>query len=724
MKLFEKISYLRKNRGMSQEQLAYELDVSRQAVHKWENGITTPEFEKIKRISEIFNITYDELLNDDLDFIDSSVTVKENQFDTCDPKKENVPTKKSRKSNILIPISVIFCVLISVLGVALSSSALIVALAKKPFNSVAPSYEYEITYQNTHDSYNPNALGFNENDDMIELYALYATGYMFDGWYVENKRVTLIDPKIKRNVDLIAKWSIIDYYIFLNDEDNPKNCSVLYYTIESPDVELPTITSENYNFEGWYNGEEKISTVKRGSAGNLTLLAKWTPKTFNIQYKEVEGASNNNQLTYQTNDNTITLNSPTKSGYTFLGWYTDKNYTNKISEIKSGSSGDITLYAKWVEGSYTVISNASDLKNISTKSNYILVDDIDLNGNEWTPIGTSYSAFNGIFNGNGYSISNFKITKAQEYVGFFAKNSGTIKNLTLNNFTIEISSDIDIDVGGLVGYDYKGTISNCCANGKISVNSYKVSAGILVGNAMNSTIKNSYSDGEVSVFSTDYNYVGGFAGWGGNVEISNCYSTASVSATSESNANRASSYTGGFIGGTSGAAEATDSTISNCYSTGNVISTANSKTESSSAYAGGFVGTGGGIFNNCYASGTVQATATSESNSTVFAYAGGFAGTSETLNNCLAATERVSATSTNFAFVGGLTNVGMYEETITNCYRNSNQSTIIQGEFEKTCTLGTSISLSIIKTKDFYETRLNWPISDWNFEDNSLPTLK
>ena len=101
MKLFEKISYLRKNRGMSQEQLAYELDVSRQAVHKWENGITTPEFEKIKRISEIFNITYDELLNDDLDFIDSSVTVKENQFDTCDPKKENVPTKKSRKSNIL-----------------------------------------------------------------------------------------------------------------------------------------------------------------------------------------------------------------------------------------------------------------------------------------------------------------------------------------------------------------------------------------------------------------------------------------------------------------------------------------------------------------------------------------------------------------------------------------------------------------------------------------------
>ncbi|MBQ8545619.1 MAG: helix-turn-helix transcriptional regulator [Clostridia bacterium] len=47
MKLSEKIVFLRKRQGMSQEQLANELDVSRQAVYKWETGITTPEIEKL-----------------------------------------------------------------------------------------------------------------------------------------------------------------------------------------------------------------------------------------------------------------------------------------------------------------------------------------------------------------------------------------------------------------------------------------------------------------------------------------------------------------------------------------------------------------------------------------------------------------------------------------------------------------------------------------------------
>ena len=52
---------------------------------------------------------------------------------------------------------------------------------------------------------------------------------------------------------------------------------------------------------------------------------------------------------------TITLKDPVKPGYTFEGWYMDGEFTDEITEIPQGSTGDITLYAKWVkEGDYTI----------------------------------------------------------------------------------------------------------------------------------------------------------------------------------------------------------------------------------------------------------------------------------------------------------------------------------------------------------------------------------
>ena len=67
MIISEKISILRKQRGMSQEQLAFALDVSRQAVYKWETGASTPDINKVKKIASYFNISFDTLLDDSLD---------------------------------------------------------------------------------------------------------------------------------------------------------------------------------------------------------------------------------------------------------------------------------------------------------------------------------------------------------------------------------------------------------------------------------------------------------------------------------------------------------------------------------------------------------------------------------------------------------------------------------------------------------------------------------
>ena len=65
MELKDKIQTLRKTKKLSQENLAEVLNISRQAVAKWENGETTPDINNLIQLSDIFNITLDRLLKDD-----------------------------------------------------------------------------------------------------------------------------------------------------------------------------------------------------------------------------------------------------------------------------------------------------------------------------------------------------------------------------------------------------------------------------------------------------------------------------------------------------------------------------------------------------------------------------------------------------------------------------------------------------------------------------------
>ncbi len=70
--LSQKIYALRRKSGLSQERLAEQIGVSRQAISKWEGGLSTPELDKLKALSEYFNITVDELVGGKTDNADSA----------------------------------------------------------------------------------------------------------------------------------------------------------------------------------------------------------------------------------------------------------------------------------------------------------------------------------------------------------------------------------------------------------------------------------------------------------------------------------------------------------------------------------------------------------------------------------------------------------------------------------------------------------------------------
>lgn len=120
-----------------------------------------------------------------------------------------------------------------------------------------------------------------------------------------------------------------------------------------------------------------ISTDKAIAAGDttaITLYAIWEKASeYKITYKLNKGKNNTaNPKTY-TSEDEIKLKKPTRSGYHFVGWYTDSKYKNQISVIEKGSEGSLTLYAKWTKEISPSVKAASLDYVKGTKANTITV---------------------------------------------------------------------------------------------------------------------------------------------------------------------------------------------------------------------------------------------------------------------------------------------------------------------------------------------------------------
>ncbi len=124
-------------------------------------------------------------------------------------------------------------------------------------------------------------------------------------------------------------------------------------------------SKEGYDFKGWYLDSaftQKVTDLT-GRSGDFTLYAKWGKADYTITYV-LDGGVNHpdNPAGYSFDDEDIVLKNPTKKGYVFKGWYKEDTFKNKVTKIASGSSGNITLYAKWNVIKYTITfeKNGSD----------------------------------------------------------------------------------------------------------------------------------------------------------------------------------------------------------------------------------------------------------------------------------------------------------------------------------------------------------------------------
>ncbi len=420
-----------------------------------------------------------------------------------------------------------------------------------------------------------------------------------------------------------------------------------------------------------------------------------------------------------------------EDGLESLGWIDENG--NRFSDSNGVGlltlPNSIQLYCEAYPMGFTPIYTVEQLKKVSLDKNYALIMDLDLEGAEWTPIGyyknfqgyVGYSAFKGVFDGNGHIISNFKIVNHYS-TGFFGKNNGTIKNLGVADVSIYSTGSSIYYAGGLAGYNV-GDISNCYAIGNVSItyetsasmsSSRYIYAGGLIGYNNAGTITNSFAEGSVSVTSTARfasAYVGGLVGRNEAGIIMNCYAAGEVSSScsaSYSNSNTPEDfYTGGLIGHNK------EGNITNCYAT--------SKVDVTCAYwphSGGLVGHNDtGTIKKCYAMGDVSTN--SPNYSSYYGRTGGLVGYNSygSLTDCYVIGNIVSKGFVdNYAdyLVSG--NFG----SITNCYHYDGQT--ISGK--TTNTLGVEKSLIDLQSMIFNQSVLRWNPEIWNFVDGEYPTLK
>jgi uncharacterized repeat protein (TIGR02543 family) len=137
----------------------------------------------------------------------------------------------------------------------------------------------------------------------------------------------------------------------LNNGTNGANPSE--YTVEQ-EIMLKNPTRAGYTFDGWYTESafvNKVTAIAKGTTGNKTFYAKWTPNNNTLVFNANGGSGSMSNMTIATDaSKNLTSNTFTRAGYTFKGWATSASggvvYQNGAS-YTMGTNSTYTLYAVW-----------------------------------------------------------------------------------------------------------------------------------------------------------------------------------------------------------------------------------------------------------------------------------------------------------------------------------------------------------------------------------------
>ncbi len=202
--------------------------------------------------------------------------------------------------------------------------------------------------------------------------------YTFSGWYTEKSGGTKItaDTTVSAlvNQTLYARWTPNNYTVIFNANGGTTPTASKSVTYGSTYGTLPTPTRTGYTFAGWYTATSGGTQVTSSSTVSITaeqtLYARWTANAYTITFNANGGTVSQTSKQVSFGSKYGTLPTPTRTGFTFNGWYTAAGGgTKATSETIMSTVGDRTLYAQWTPNAYKVTWSVPTGATITVRRN-------------------------------------------------------------------------------------------------------------------------------------------------------------------------------------------------------------------------------------------------------------------------------------------------------------------------------------------------------------------
>ena len=302
---------------------------------------------------------------------------------------------------------------------------------------------------------------YGNGDPVLLFYShSYRAGYKFNDYtFSAGKLQGVYFTMPDEDVIVDGSWSIIDYSISyeLNGGELPAGKSNPdSYTVETPTFTLCEPVKDRYVFEGWYTNDaftgDAVKSVAKGSTGDMTLYAKWTPVTNNISVDYID--ENGDQQT------TMALKLDGSETKLTPGWYVvqgavDFTSTKELSNAIT-LNGDVNLIL--ADGAEMTVNNI-ERNGHGIRGNYTLTvfgqsagtGRLSLTCGAW---GNAIGCYNMVVNGGNITATNTSDGNPTISVNNLTINGGTVSATSVTTFSA-ISGDVTLNDGQL-------TVSNTC----------------------------------------------------------------------------------------------------------------------------------------------------------------------------------------------------------------------------------------------------------------------
>ena len=297
-----------------------------------------------------------------------------------------------------------------------------------------------------------NFCGVDKRTKPVTLAAGKKTGLVFGGWFkdaeftqpadtLELSDITealdkqVLDGSEEATIELYARWDNVNYNIKFNANGGQGSMTGINNIGYEKPVNLPaaSFTRKGMSFSSWNTkadgtglkiaNKATVSKLATKDGATVTLYAQWKYTSYKITYKNMSSAKNNsaNPSKYTMQSKKITFKDPKRTGYIFKGWYKDSAFKKAIKSIASGSTGNVTIYAKWEPIKYNVAFNANGGKGKMQKISGIAYNKkFKLTKNKFTKEGYYFAGWNTKKNGSGESYAD-----GSKVSGLTSKNKGT-----------------------------------------------------------------------------------------------------------------------------------------------------------------------------------------------------------------------------------------------------------------------------------------------------------